>query len=63
MRAAKILAAVALAVALGTTPSSSWNLPAKGEVARPCLPRSAIWLSNSSGAAGIALISTNRCSR
>ena len=62
MRAAKIIAAVAMAVALGSTPSSSWDVSPKRQESRSCQAGSAISLLGSSGAAGIALISSDRCS-
>jgi hypothetical protein len=59
MRAAKILAAVTVAILMGTTPSSSWNAPsAKVQTGRIC--QSALSLLGSS--AGIVLVSENRCS-
>lgn len=62
MRATKILAAVTVAILLGTTPSSSWNAPpAKLQAVRACLPAPAISLLGSSGAAGIVLISSSGC--
>jgi hypothetical protein len=60
MRAAKILAAVTVAILMGSTPSSSWNAPPT-KVTLTCLPAPAISLVGSSGAAGIVLISANRC--
>jgi len=49
MRAAKILAAVTLAILLGSTPSSSLNSAGEIRVVQPCLPDGAISLLNSSG--------------
>jgi len=63
MRAAKILAAVTLASLLGSTPSSSLTSARAIQGLRPCLPDGAISLLNSSGATGLALISSGRCSR
>jgi hypothetical protein len=61
MRAAKIPAAVIVAILMGSTPSSSWNAPPpKAQTVQVCQP--AISLLGSSGAAGIVLISANRCS-
>lgn len=60
MRAAKVLAAVTVAILMGSTPSSSWNAP-PSKIARVCLPATAISLLGSSGTAGIVLISENRC--
>ena len=61
MRAAKILAAVTLAILMGSTPSSSSDTPpAKIETVRTCPPAPAITLLGSSGA-GIVLISSGRC--
>jgi len=60
MRAAKILAAVTVAILMGSTPSSSWNAPpAAIQTGRICQPAPAISLLGSS--AGIVLISSNRC--
>jgi hypothetical protein len=58
MRAAKILAAVTVAVLMGSTPSSSWNAP-PSKVTRACLPAPAISLLGST--AGIVLIAANGC--
>ena len=56
MRAAKILAAVAMAILFSSTPGSSLNVPHP----QICLPGAAISLLSASGT-GIALISSVRC--
>jgi hypothetical protein len=62
MRAAKIIAAVTLAILMGSTPGSSWSAPpAKVQAVRACLPAPVISLLGSSGATGIVLISSNGC--
>jgi hypothetical protein len=63
MRKAKILAAVAFATLLDSTPGSSWSLAAVNHDSRPCLPGPAISLLSSTGTFQIALISSNGCER
>jgi hypothetical protein len=63
MRATKISLAVFAAIAMGSTPGSSLDVPGKAVRHDPlvCTSKSAISLVGAQGISGIALVSSQRC--